>query len=314
MKTLPTSLKNKLLPLLLTLAVNQAYAAGIVYTGIDGASGLIGTAPGQHGGAGVPLSAALGQAQAALTLTLYGGVGGQGGSANGAIATSTSAALDTVVAALFYGGRGGVGGAAGGLAEMTDNGDIWGPFNPIYGASGVGGNGGVATSWASATVGVDGLRSQSGAGGGASATAYGQSDTGKVGVSAEARGGAGGEPGGYFGGTPGLGADVEQINAVSGRSRGDLTLVQRAVAGRAGPGGVADAGQPAPDGVRSANARSALTVSDATAASLSARVSAVGGGAGVSPVPEPSSWLMLALGLGSLVLVARRRAGPSTRA
>ena len=153
MKTLPTSLKNKLLPLLLTLAVNQAYAAGIVYTGIDGASGLIGTAPGQHGGAGVPLSAALGQAQAALTLTLYGGVGGQGRSANGAIATSTSAALDTVVAALFYGGRGGVGGAAGGLAEMTDNGDIWGPFNPIYGASGVGGNGGVATSWASATVG-----------------------------------------------------------------------------------------------------------------------------------------------------------------
>ena len=33
----------------------------------------------------------------------------------------------------------------------------------------------------------------------------------------------------------------------------------------------------------------------------------VGTGAALAPLPEPSSWLMLALGLGTLVLVARRR-------
>ena len=318
--TLASHLKKNLVPLLLTLAVSQAYAADIVYTGVDGASGLIGAAPGQHGGAGGaggPLSAALGQAQAALTLTLYGGAGGDGGaggarsetifagnggaggfggSASGAIATSTSAAFDTVVAALVYGGRGGIGGVPGGLAEMLDNGEIYGPFNPIYGASGAGGNGGAASSSASAIVGgaasVDvtalavggaggsfaGPQGVSGAGGGASATAYGQSDTGKVRVRAEARGGDGGEPTAFLGSGGGLAADVEQLNAVAGRTGGDLTLVQRAVAGRAGASGVADPYNPVPpDGVRSANARSALTLSDATAASVTAHVSAVGG-------------------------------------
>jgi len=325
MNPLSSHLKKNLAPLLLALAVSQAYAADIVYTGVDGASGLIGAAPGQHGGAGGtggPLSAALGQAQAALTLTLYGGAGGAGGaggvrsetifagnggaggaggSASGSIALSTLAALDTVVEALVYGGRGGKGGDAGGLAEMLENGDIYGPMNPIYGAFGVGGNGGAASSSASAIVGgaasvsvralavggtgggSQGTLGVSGVGGNASATAYGQSDTGKVSVTAEARGGAGGEALPYFGGGGGHAVDVEQINAVSGRTAGDLTLVQLAVAGRAGAGAVIDPYNPVPpDGVRSANARSALTLSDATAANLSARVSAVGGDGSVA--------------------------------
>ncbi|USX24592.1 PEP-CTERM sorting domain-containing protein [Oxalobacteraceae bacterium OTU3CINTB1] len=323
--TLPSHLKKNLVPLLLALSVSQAYAADIVYTGADGASGLIGATPGQHGGAGgagVPLSAVLGQAQQSLTLTLYGGTGGTGGTggvrsdtifagnggaggfggaASGVIATSTSAALDTVVATLVYGGRGGSGGAPGGLAEMLDNGDIYGPFNPIYGATGIGGIGGAASSSASAVVGgaasvdvtalavggvggsLEGPAGIFGGGGGASATAYGQSDTGKVRVRAEARGGDGGQPTAFLGSGVGVGADVEQINAVSGRTSGELTLIQRAVAGRTGPSWPADPSNPVPpDGVRSANARSALTLSDATAASVVAHVSAVGGDASLA--------------------------------
>ena len=76
---------------------------------------------------------------------------------------------------------------------------------------------------------------------------------------------------------------MEQINAVAGRTGGELTLIQRAVAGRTGPTGPADPSNPVPpDGVRSANARSALTLSDATAASVVAHVSAVGGDASLA--------------------------------
>jgi hypothetical protein len=37
-------------------------------------------------------------------------------------------------------------------------------------------------------------------------------------------------------------------------------------------------------------------------------------GMGATPVPEASTWLMMIIGMGGMLLVARRRGGPAARA
>jgi len=310
MKILPAHLKKSVTPLLLALAVNQAYAIEIISLGIgdDGAAGLAGAGPGLPGTAGANaadllLELTLGQR---LDLTVRGGQGGRGGDGglkdavaapgnggnggNGALAGGTTMAVADAGPAwaqsVVFGGNGGDGGVAGGPDGWPNGAD----YDPPFGQGGVAGNGGAAVSTARATasgagsaeayalaVGGNGgstfsYAGQGGQGGDASATAYGQSETGTVRVRAETIGGASGQRDMFPSSVGAGGVAVTLSNAVAGRTQGDLVLEQRAVGGAAGNG--------AAGSIQGGAAGSRLVVIDDDASSLTASVAAQGGKAG----------------------------------
>lgn len=293
----------RLVPLLLALAVSQAYAVDIALVGADGAAGAPGV-PGKNGGngaAGALLIATVGQNTDAYNkLWLNGGFGGAGGDASEGDAASTSGA----------GGAGGmtvataISAPGAGQAQVTALTRSWGgwgnnggsPYDPSCYQSancrvGAGGDGGFASSTSLAigtgaadvladalAVGGDAGNSwaggNGGVGGGATASAYGRSDTGNVTVIADANGGASGSAAGQ--GLVGAGVQVRLTNAVSGATRGSLALVQGASGGAGGTSaypGSAAAGH-------GGDAWSTLAYLDAQASALSGEVRATGGSGG----------------------------------
>lgn len=217
-----------------------------------------------------------------------GGSGGAGGNASGSVSTISSAAAVTAIATVT-GGKGGNAGAMsspfiwypsqagidsggnGGNASSTASAIATGAASVVAQAFAVGGAGGMASiSFESGTAGI---------GGTAQAQAYGKSDTGNVLVTASARGGKGGDAVQDYA-TPryaGAGANTELVNAVSGATRGELTLRQEAYGGHAGAPSATDASTGG--GANGGAARSALTLSDAEASYLVGVVSATGGNA-----------------------------------
>ncbi|MBP1204416.1 hypothetical protein JOD97_002458 [Duganella sp. 1411] len=276
-----------LAPLLLAVAVGNACAAELIVVGQNGLDGAAGTLPGQVGGDGRAAAAidrVLASTDAWNTLTLTGGNGGNGG--EGAAATE----VETEWGPMSYpqgkpgaGGNGGyaagtvvtVGGAQGAQARsrvVGGNGGGMPYFNSsdwpaTDGPLALGGNAsstavafatgaGAVVAQADAVGGYGSynfLAGKAGLGGTATARASGQSDTGKVTVGASVVGGRR------------VGAEL--VDAVSGRTRGELSLSQRA---EGGENPDFDAG----------GARSTLALSDAEASALSADVAAVGGNGG----------------------------------
>lgn len=274
-----------LAPLLLAVAVSNACAAELIIVGQNGANGANGTLPGQAGGNGAAAAAidrVLAGPDAQNTLTLTGGNGGAGGEGgpaggfdewgdpiqpppgmggSGGHATGTvftwSGSQNALARARVVGGDAGpmpmlplpqgpnstLVFAPGGNAASTAVAVATGTANVVAQAEAVGGGGSVNL-----------LGFQAGAGGSATARAYGRSDTGNVTVGARAVGGSG------------SGAAVELANAASGRTSGQLSLSQHAEggAGNMGNGG---------------GARSTLVLADARASALSVDVAAVGGSA-----------------------------------
>src|SRR5262249_30345706 len=111
-----------------------------------------------------------------------------------------------------------------------------------------------------------------GDGGTAMATAFGRSTKGTVDVTAIQTSGHGGYS--LISGQGGDGADSFMKNAVRGRTKGELTLIQTAVAGSAGSSPKGDAGE-------AGDAKSLLTLHNSAASTLSGTVSATGGNGGI---------------------------------
>jgi hypothetical protein len=157
------------------------------------------------------------------------------------------------------------------------------------------GAGGVATARASGSGdgGVVSATAQSGNSGGASGAAHLAADgvtaaasargvdIGTKGISVNATAIAGTGSGGDGGAAGGNGATVWLSNAVSGSSRGSLSLSQIAVAGA---GGSTDTGTPG----RGGDATSMLSVSDSAASALTGSVSARAGSGGIRSDPNGS--------------------------
>ncbi len=176
MKT--SHLNVALTPLLLAMAVGQAYAVDITRTGANGAPGVRGTtddAPGSPGGAGSAVRHRVATSDAASRLTLNGGHGGDGSAAG----TGQAAPVEGTP-----GGAGGAGGEARGrLSAGRATGNVAAEVNV---RGGNGGNGGVAccNPWGTAP---------SGAGGAAAGTATAATGNGNTRVQVRATGGTGGE-------------------------------------------------------------------------------------------------------------------------
>lgn len=278
---------------------------------------------GGDGGRGGPISE-----------TVSGGDGGNGGHGAAAVgrASLMADALDVAVQSLVMGGNGGRGGAAGGTNTEFDYPPGEWPYdsNPRLGRGGVAGQGGNAASTARAVTGgagnvdvkavalgggggaVEGKSALGGNGGGATGSAYGQSGSGRVGVTAEAYGGNGGNGEVYRRATGGSGASVALIDAVSGRTSGELVLAQHAAGGNAGSGGeevYGDDWPPVGERAVAGSAESRLSINDAAASAITARVSAQGGtGAGRSDywsAPQSNAGGMAVAGL----TLASTRAG-----
>ena len=305
-------------PLVLALAVAQAYAADVTATGLAGQAGADAagsTIHGGTGGSGEVLTFVLGPNPDAFnSLTITGGNGGTGGA--GADGVWDDNIFQAVGAG--GGGSGGVGGDATGsvfsvasAADVTalvtvtggnggNAGAMLQPFVSYPPQAGIdsGGNGGNASSIASAIAsgaasvvarafavgGAGGVPSisnvggASGLGGSAQAQAYGKSDTGNVLVTASARAGDGGRA-----------TDNAAFprQAAVGASVEQINAVAGATHGvlrlrQQAEGGQAGASSWQPDGQGAAGgtARSTLTLSDAEASALIAEVSATGGKAG----------------------------------
>lgn len=195
------------------------------------------------GPADAPVSFVLANSDASNTLRLSGGLGQ---AATGTV-TTVSGAPAVLAYAIVQGGGFTVSDEAvpsvfGGNASSTANAYGQGAAEVVARAEAVGGRGGpIQPGW------LDG--------GLATAQAYGQSDTGNVTVSASATGGNN--------------RDVALNNAVSGSTRGQLALSQRAVA-------VQEERYWEPDAPFAGHASSVLDLTDSAAGALSADVSAVG--------------------------------------
>jgi hypothetical protein len=235
----PNHALPRLAPLLLALAVSQAYATEQILTGANGASGLSGLVAGQSGTAGW-FGVSLGGAQNDIMsgkLTVIGGAGGAGGNGglrteavnggdggaggNGGSASSnmvsSTGASPALAEARAFGGMGGRAGDPGYIEGEQEEYPTYMAYDPAYGKGGVGGAGGDAYSQARATAtgsasataiayakGGDGgaafgRTTQAGSAGRAQASAYAQSGSGDVTVSASANGGHGGDTGWGFG-------------------------------------------------------------------------------------------------------------------
>lgn len=277
-------------PLLLSLAVSQAFALDYTLTGPNGANG----ASGANGSAAPDLTYLLTSGSAFNRLSLTGGNGGNGGNnpadgpgsaggggngGNGASAlgraVSVSVSNGALAEANVVGGNGGNsgadfygdnyqnnGGSGGNAASFANASAVSGPVSAR--AYATGGNGALF----SGTIGAPILGS-TGNGGSATAQASASSLTGDVLVLAQATGGNGGGRSGDY--VPrGGGAAVTLENRVTGTTRGALSLFQHAIGGNGGPDGTKLPGF-------GGDARSTLTLSDGAASALSGNVSAKGG-------------------------------------
>lgn len=330
-----------LTPLLLALAISNAYAAPVTVSGDHGAAGTAGTEAAVHGTAG-----AAGQtitfvladnSDAFNSLHLVAGYGGTGGAGN------PSRWGDDPTLGAGTGGAGGAGGQAGGAVYTLSGANNGTALATIIGGNGGdaglaaqaflvydpdpaldnGGNGGAASSTASAvasgaasvvaqalaTGGNGGattstLHGRPGQGGAALAQAYGRSDTGNVAVTAIATGGNGGNADLLMSWTKqaAAGTSVALENAVAGATRGALTLTQHAVAGSAGVGSPSGS-----NGERGGYASSTLTLTDAGASALIADVAATAGNGVDGPTSGAGGAASSYLALGSL------QAGASVR-
>ena len=299
-----------LTPLLLSLAVTNAFAADVVRTGNAGQNGAAATAPlaaGAAGKAGQSLAINPGNAGAVYNnLTVTGGRGGNGGAGgpavqegdaeagtggsggHGGAATATTLDLTGYAGASALGGDGGHAGATPGWFNFT-------PASPAYGN---GGNGGAATSTARTTAvgnatasavatGGAGGNANGGAvgiagvGGAATAAASATSLTGNVSATAVANGGAGGN-GANIARRGARGGNATLNNAVRGTTTGgSVTLAQRATGGKAGDS--FDTIPPYQDLVgdaRGGNAVSTLVLEDNVASGLSLDIASTGGNGG----------------------------------
>jgi len=300
-----------LTPLLLSLAVANAYAADVVRTGNAGQHGADATAPlaaGAAGAAGQSLTINPGNAGTLYNrLTVTGGRGGNGGAGgpslqegdaeagtggsggHGGAASATTLDLTGYAGASALGGDGGHAGATPGFFNFT-------PADPAYGN---GGNGGGAGSRATTTavgnatalavaVGGTGGDANGGAvgiagvGGAATAAARATSLTGNVSATAEATGGVGGNGTGVTW-RGARGGNATLANAARGTTTGGtVALTQRATGGKGGNN--SDSTIPpfqdlAAD-VRGGNAVSTLVLEDHTASALTLDIASLGGAGG----------------------------------
>lgn len=290
--------------------------AVIAINGGAGGAGLA-MADGGNGGAAILRSGPNVSATGALVLrsSASGGVGGdsEGGRAGAAGIGDARLTLDNqratraTVIVSAYGGRGGSASGASGVAstgargiaqaEVTARAPLTVDVSATGGAGGnhasgngqAGGQGEAASvargnaavvSNASATGG-DGGRAvgsgnRGGAGASATATAAGYGTTGKVEVSAQVKGGTGGAGSGNAHG--GNGAAAHIADAVTGNTSGTLVLKQIATAG-AGGAAYTDLDRNASGG-QGGNASSRLRLTNDSATSIDATVSASGGTGG----------------------------------
>lgn len=300
-----------LTPLLLSLAVANAYAADVVRTGNAGQHGADATAPlaaGAAGKAGQSLTINPGNAGTLYNrLTVIGGRGGNGGAGgpplqegdadagtggsggHGGAASATTLDLTGYAGASALGGDGGHAGATPGFFNFT-------PADPAYGN---GGNGGAASSKATTTavgnatalavaVGGTGGDANGGAvgiagvGGAATAAASATSLTGNVSATAEATGGAGGN-GAAIAWRGARGGNATLTNAARGTTAGGtVTLTQRATGGKGGNNSeiTIPPFQDLATDVRGGNAVSTLVLQDRTASALTLNISSLGGDSG----------------------------------
>lgn len=299
MTTMPLHVKIMLAPLLLSLAVSQAYATDLIIIGANGANGASAVIPlgdGGNGADGVSLINALtigdsgtltvsggrggnggdganevfGPGMQIPPLSGAGGQGGRGGAANGSLTASRSTG-PVLAATVVRGGDGGVGGAYG-CCSLT---------------AGVGGAGGAATSTAQATaasgsavaraVATGGHAGTTQNGGAAVASGRATSTTGAASGEVRAVGGQGGsgQPG-MFGLTfnPGNGGNASGALVVNaaGRASGDVTAI-------AGDGGGAYSGFG-----NSGTATATLLLSGAGATGSGAATGGYGSSGGASSV------------------------------
>lgn len=304
-------------PLMLALAVSQAYAGSVTYSGTAGQAGADAAGSNVHGGVGgngqivTFLLGPNSDAFNSITITggnggmggagaegvwdddLFevvgggaGGSGGAGGNASGTVSTISSAAAVTALATV----TGGNGGNAGAMSSPF----IWYPSQPGIDNGGKGGNASstasaIATGAASVVAqafavggaggvsSISGVGGASGVGGTAQAQAYGKSDTGNVLVTASARGGKGGDA---------VDDQAFPRQAAAGRSTELVNTVSGATRGTltlrqeayGGQSGAVALQYGAP-GAHGGSARSTLTLSDAEASALIGAVSATGGNA-----------------------------------
>ncbi|KQQ40333.1 hypothetical protein ASF61_06075 [Duganella sp. Leaf126] len=300
-----------LTPLLLSLAVTNAYAADVVRTGTAGRQGADATTPGAAGGVGTggqSLTINPGNAGAVYNrLSVTGGRGGDGGmggpgsdefgngsgtggsGGRGGNASATTLDLTGYAGASALGGDGGHAGSSPGYFNFT-------PANPAYGNGGSGGAAvssartsavGNATALAEATGGIGGNANggaggYAGVGGAASAAASASSLTGNVGASAVATGGAGGN-GTDVAWRGGRGGNATLTNAVRGTTvGGTVTLSQRATGGQGGNDAVSTIPpyQELTGDVRGGRAVSTLVLDDAGASALTLDIASIGGAGG----------------------------------
>jgi len=174
MNPLPLQLKHLWTPLLLSLAVSQAYAVDVTRTGAAGTPGISGTAPGESGTAGGAGGAAryrITTSDASNTVVLTGGRGGDGGG----VAHSPDDTND--------GGVGGAGGRAQGrVTAARTSGNVTTDITTRGGTGGDGGNNGCCMTSVQ----------PGGTGGRASSRATAVSGSGDASVQALATGGTGG--------------------------------------------------------------------------------------------------------------------------
>lgn len=300
-----------LTPLLLSLAVANAYAADVVRTGNAGQHGADATAPlaaGAAGKAGQSLTINPGNAGTLYNrLIVTGGRGGNGGAGgpplqegdaetgtggsggHGGAASATTLDLTGYAGASALGGDGGHAGATPGFFNFT-------PADPAYGN---GGNGGAAGSRATTTavgnatalavaVGGTGGDANGGAvgiagvGGAATAAASATSLTGNVSATAEATGGVGGNGTGVTW-RGARGGNATLTNAARGTTTGGtVALTQRATGGKGGNNSDSTIPpfQDLAGDVRGGNAVSTLVLEDHTASALTLDIASLGGAGG----------------------------------
>ena len=236
MKTLPFQLKLTLTPLLLSLAIGQAYAADVVVTGAAGVAGTPGAQPDGDGGAGTAGASAthtLSTSGATGKLTVIGGRGGEGGIG----ATEEVGPDNPGMPRGGRGGEGGAGGAASGSLTVTHN-----SGNAVAETIAEGGAGG--------TPGMDGCcqtgTGEGGKGGDAASYARAAATTASATVRASATGGNGevSRNGGAATATgigSAVGAATGQVRAVGGQGGSGRASGNSGLTSNPGSGGNASA-------------------------------------------------------------------------
>ena len=300
MKPLPQQLKHIWTPVLLSLAVSQAYAVDVTRTGAAGTPGISGTAPdewGTAGGAGGAARYRITTSDASNKVVLTGGRGGDGGS----VAYTPDDTSD--------GGAGGAGGRAQGRVTAARSiGSVTTDITAQGGTGGDGGNngcciasvqpggtGGRASSRATATTGSGDASVRSLAtggtggigadGGDAVARGWAGTQSGSATGAVHAVGGAGGAPSDFpqsqanlRGGTQGV-ATAELTLEGTGVADGQVTATGTAATASLLQSGAGAIGRSVATGVSaSSSARAYTTGQAAVDLTALAQVRSYGGG------------------------------------